>query len=231
MKKTLGNRLLLIIDIIAIITIIVGGVYYWNYHRKMRIMEVPLDVLRSLSDDWEKPGKYWETSQYHTPNLHEGKNEVKAVVLHHTASWGPGEWIAKELCRPGRGASCHVLIDTDGTRYVLANPEEIPFHAGYSKLGNRFKVNTFSIGIEFQGNTLERPLTDEQIESAIEYLRPIIAEYHIKAKNIVTHQMVRDAYKKAIPGNKKAYPKVDITPKEYERVLNALDTAHLLIKR
>lgn len=231
MKKTLGNRSLLIIGIIALVAIIAGGAYYWNYHRNMRVMEIPLDVLRSLSDDWEKPGKYWETFQYHTPNLHEGKNEVKAVVLHHTASWGPGEWVAKELCRPGHGASCHVVIDTDGTRYVLANPEEIPFHAGYSKLGNRFRVNTFSIGIEFQGNTLEHPLTDEQIESAIEYLRPIIEKHHIKAKNIVTHQMVRDAYKKAIPGNKKAYPKVDITPAEYERVLNALDTANLLIKR
>ncbi|MDE5849792.1 MAG: N-acetylmuramoyl-L-alanine amidase [Muribaculaceae bacterium] len=110
-------------------------------------------------------------------------------------------------------------------------PEEIPFHAGYSKLGNRFRVNTFSIGIEFQGNTLERPLTDEQIESAIEYLRPIIKKYNIKAKNIVTHQMVRDAYMKAIPGNKKAYPKVDITPVEYERVMNALDTAGLLRKK
>ena len=153
---------------------------------------------------------------------------MKAVVLHHTASKGTGEMVAKELCRPGRGASCHVVIDTDGTRYVLAQPEEITFHAGYSKLGNRFRVNTFSIGIEFQGNTLERPLTNEQIESAIEYLRPIIKKYRIPAKNIVTHKMVRDAYKKAIPGNKKAYPKVDITPIEYNRVLNALDTAKLL---
>ncbi len=44
----------------------------------------------------------------------------------------------------------------------------------------------------------------------------------------MTHQMVRDTYMKAIPGNKKAYPKVDITPEEYKRVLNALDTAKLL---
>lgn len=71
-------------------------------------------------------------------------------------------------------------------------------------------------------------MTNEQIESSIEYLRPIIKKYNIKAKNIVTHQMVRDAYMKAIPGNKKAYPKVDITPVEYERVMNALDTARLL---
>lgn len=45
---------------------------------------------------------------------------------------------------------------------------------------------------------------------------------------IQLHQMVRDAYVKAIPGNKKASPKVDITPVEYERVMNALDTARLL---
>lgn len=187
-----------------------------------------IEMYRSVSPDWHKSGKYWETCQFHTPNMHEGKNEMKAVVLHHTASKGTAEMVARELCKPNRGASCHVVIDTDGTRYVLANPEEIPFHAGYSKLGNRFRVNTFSLGIEFHGNTLERPLTNEQIESAVEYLRPIIKQYRIPAKNIVTHQMVRDAYMKAVPGNKKVHPKVDITPIEYDRVLNALDTANLL---
>lgn len=228
MRKTVTEIFLLVLDVVVLIVIVGGGLWYWNYQDHTALRQWSIDKARNLSPDWHKSGKYWETSQFHTPNLHEGKNEVKAVVLHHTASKGSGEMVARELCRPGRGASCHVVIDTDGTRYVLARPEEIPYHAGFSKLGNRFRVNTFSIGIEFQGNTLERPLTNEQIESAIEYLRPIIKRYRIPAKNIVTHQMVRDAYIKAIPGNKDAYPKVDITPIEYERVLNALDTANLL---
>ena len=227
MRPRTKERVLFIIDIVAILVIISWGGWYL-YDKHSGSIHWSIDKTRNLSPDWHRSGKYWETFQYHTPNLHEGKNEVKAVVLHHTASKGTGEIVARELCRPGRGASCHVVIDTDGTRYVLAQPEEIPFHAGYSKWGNRFRVNTFSIGIEFQGNTLERPLTDEQIESAIEYLRPIIKKYNIKAKNIVTHQMVRDAYMKAIPGNKKTSPKVDITPVEYKRVMNALDTARLL---
>lgn len=231
MRREIRNRVLLILGIVTAVMIAAGGVYYWKYRKNPEIVQISVDMMRSMSPDWDKPGKYWETFQYHTPNLHEGKNEVKVVVLHHTASRGTGEIVARELCRPGRGASCHVVIDTDGTRFVLADPEEIPFHAGYSKLGDRFRVNTFSIGIEFHGNTLERPLTEEQIESAIEYLRPIIKKYNIKAKNIVTHQMVREAYMKAIPGNKKAYPKVDITPVEYKRVLNALDTAGLIRKK
>lgn len=230
MRREIRNKLLIGLGVVGLIMIAAGGIYYWKYRKNPRIVQIPIEMLRSMSPDWEKPGRYWVTAQFHTPNLHEGKNEVKAVVLHHTASVGTGEMVARELCTPGRGASCHVVIDTDGTRYVLADPEEIPFHAGYSKLGNRFRVNAFSIGIEFQGNTLERPLTDEQIESAVEYLRPIIKKYNIKAKNIVTHQMVRDAYMKAIPGNKKASPKVDITPIEYERVMNALDSAGLLRK-
>ncbi|MDE5793158.1 MAG: peptidoglycan recognition protein family protein [Muribaculaceae bacterium] len=228
MKREFRNKLLIILGALALIMSVVGGVYYWKYRKNPKIVEMSVDMMRTTSSDWKKPGKYWETSQFHTPNLHKGKNDVKAVVLHHTASKGTGEIVAKELCRPGRGASCHVVIDTDGTRYVLARPEEMPFHAGYSKWGNRFRVNTFSIGIEFHGNTIKRPLTNEQIESAVEYLRPIIKKYNIKAKDIVTHQMVRDAYIKAIPGNKKALPKVDITPVEYKRVLNALDTANLL---
>lgn len=191
----------------------------------------PFDLYREQSPEWVRPGKYWETHRL-TPNIYEEEtNDVKGIVLHHTAYEGPTATLIDALCSPNSGVSCHVVIDKDGTRYVLAPPEAVTWHAGYSYWRGRFRANLFMIGIEFQGNTLEEPLTDEQIESAIEYIRPIVKKYNIPKSEVVTHQMIRDAYRKAVPKNKKAWPKVDIVPEEYHRVLHALDTARVFKKK
>ena len=162
--------------------------------------------------------------QYPTPNFDENKvNEVRGVVLHHTAE--PTVQRSLDiLTSVERGVGTHVVIDTDGTRYILCEPELVTFHAGKSVLNGRDSCNNFTIGIEFQGNTLERPLTDDQIKSGIEYLLPIIAKYHIPVENIVTHEMVRQAYKRRYP-NRKCYSKVDITQKEYRRFMAELRKA------
>ena len=106
----------------------------------------------------------------------------------------------------------------------MAQPEVVTFHAGLSVLNGREGCNDFCIGIEFQGNTLEKPLTQDQIESAIEFLKPIMAKYNIPLDNVVTHEMIRQAYKRKYP-NKKCYGKVDITQKEYRRFMAALRAA------
>ena len=113
------------------------------------------------------------------------------------------------------------VIDTDGTRYIMASPETVTFHAGWSYLNGKTGCNYFTIGIEFQGNTLEKPLTEDQINSAIEYLLPLIAKYKISVNSIVTHEMVRNAYKKMYP-KKRCSGKVDITQAEYRRFMKAL---------
>lgn len=156
-----------------------------------------------------------------TPNFDADKvNEVRGVVLHHTAE-PTAERSVEILTSPARKVSSHVVIDTDGTRYVLAQPTTVAYHAGYSTLGGRDACNEFTIGIEFQGNTLVEPLTDLQIESAIEYLLPIIRKYDIPEENIVTHEAVRNNYKRKYP-YKKISGKVDITPAEYQRFMERL---------
>ena len=167
---------------------------------------------------------HYREVQYRTPNFDENKvNEVKGVILHHTAE--PTVQKALEtLTSVKRGVGTHVVIDTDGTRYIMCEPELVTFHAGKSVLNGREACNDFTIGIEFQGNTLERPLTDDQIKSAIEYLRPLIAKYEIPIQNIVTHEMVRQAYKRKYP-HQRCYGKVDITQKEYHRFMSALRQA------
>ena len=121
-----------------------------------------------------------------------------------------------------RGVGAHCVIDTDGTRYILCPPTAVTFHAGLSCLHGRESCNYFTVGVEFQGNTLRAPLTEEQVESGIEYLLPIIRQYHIPLSNIVTHEMVRTAYKERHP-EVRCYGKVDITQVEYHRFMAALE--------
>ena len=170
----------------------------------------------------------FDEKRYPTPNYDRTrKNEVVGVVLHHT-----GEPTVEEsldiLTSPERKVSTHVVIDTDGTRYVMADPTVVTYHAGLSILHGMEHCNYCTIGIEFQGNTLEKPLTDKQIASAIEYLMPIIEEYNIPLENIVTHEMVRNAYREQYP-DKRCDIKVDITPHEYAHFMGTLCT-YLLIK-
>ena len=107
---------------------------------------------------------------------------------------------------PGHSSS-HVVIEEDGKRTIYASPEQVTFHAGESKWNNRDNVNDFGVGVEFQGDTNRKPLTNAQIESFIEYYKPIANKYGLTAKDIITHQMIA-------PGRKP-----DITNKEYNRIL------------
>ena len=164
--------------------------------------------------------KYKEIS-HPTPNYKRDRvNEVRGVILHHTAEPTIERSLAV-LTSKQKGVGTHVVIDTDGTRYIMCDPTVVTFHAGYSYLDGREGCNNFTIGIEFQGNTLENPLTQDQIDSAIEYLRPLIAKYNIPLSNIVSHEMVRNAYMKRHPA-KKILGKVDITPTEYNRFMKQL---------
>ena len=156
-----------------------------------------------------------------TPNIERDTlNEMLGVVLHHTAL-PTLEAALKELTRPG-GVSSHVVIDTDGTRYILAPLTAVTYHAGKSILNGRERCNNFCIGVEFQGNTAQVPLTKEQIGSGVEFRLPLITERHIPLDNIVTHKMVRDNFIHHHPTEKRCKTKVDISSSDYSRFMDAL---------
>ena len=158
---------------------------------------------------------------YPTPNYDSKKtNLVEGVILHHTAEPTIAHSLGV-LTNTRKKVGTHVVIDTDGTRYRMCSLTTVTFHAGRSYLNGKEGCNNFTIGIEFQGNTLKEPLTSDQIESAIEFLLPILKKYKIKLSNIVTHEMVRKAYMKRHP-KVKCSGKVDITPTEYKRFMEAL---------
>lgn len=152
-------------------------------------------------------------------------NEQKGVVLHHTAFMEDDlTKVINHLTDPKTGVSAHVIIGFDGSRKVLATPDKVTFHAGQSAHEGRENVNDFMIGIEFQGDTNRKDLTPQQIESAVEYLEPIIRRNNIRLEDIVTHQNVRDLYndyaRKA--GQKEAPTKPDINERNYNLILQAL---------
>ena len=165
--------------------------------------------------------KNYKVVSFPTPNYDRNrKNEVIGVVLHHTAEPTVEKSLAI-LTSSTRKVGTHVVIDTDGTQYIMAEPEVAAYHAGLSILNGHEGCNYCTVGIEFQGNTLVAPLTEDQIASGIEYLLPIIEKYNIPLENIVTHEMVRMAYKQKYP-KKRCSGKVDITPTEYMRFMKAL---------
>lgn len=180
--------------------------------------------------------KGFSTDTVATPNIrtkesesykrgHSLINERKGVVLHHTAFEEPDLTnVTRHLTNPQTEASSHVIIGYDGHRRVLATPDKITFHAGQSVWNNRQDVNDFMLGIEFQGNTNKKNLTDKQIQSAIEYLKPIIRENNIPLENIVTHEQVRAMYNEFAKKQNKAIAanKPDINKANYERIINAL---------
>ena len=225
MNGFFGKEYRVIFLLLLIIVAVAIGAFIWIIVQPLQTQEVhnKVPVQRSYAKICG-----FDEKRYPTPNYDRTrKNEVVGIVLHHT-----GEPTVEEsleiLTSPERKVSTHVVIDTDGTRYVMADPDVVTYHAGLSMLFGREHCNYCTIGIEFQGNTLVAPLTNEQIASAIEYLMPIIETYHIPLNHIVTHEMVRNAYRAQYP-DKRCDIKVDITPHEYARFMGTLCN-YLLIK-
>jgi hypothetical protein len=136
-----------------------------------------------IIDNPKPANKYQEDYVENMPNIrtekdesfkkgHPIKNEIKNIVLHHTAYTDAKlneKQVNDQYMTPNHSSS-HVVIEEDGKRTIYASPEQVTFHAGESKWNNRDNVNDFGVGVEFQGDTSSKPLTNEQIESFIEYV-------------------------------------------------------------
>lgn len=204
-----------VIIVLSVVAIIIDVLYTDNKRQK---------TTNGLQDISVIERKEYQEIVYPTPNFDkERTNQVVGVVLHHTAE-PTVEKSLEILSSPKKKVGTHVVIDTDGTRYLMAEPEVATYHAGWSILNGQEGCNYCTVGIEFQGNTLVEPLTEDQIASGIDYLLPIIAKYNIPLENIVTHEMVRTAYKQKYP-KKRCSGKVDITQIEYVRFMKSLRSA------
>ena len=123
-----------------------------------------------------------------TPNKGNQAIKPEAVVLHHSdGSYRGGcEWIASPVSK----VSYHVLIARDGRRTVFANDTKRCWHAGKSNWFGRQDLNSWSLGLAWEGNTYDYPLGDDAMASAIEYLVPRMKKWGIPMSMVVTHQQV-----------------------------------------
>jgi N-acetyl-anhydromuramyl-L-alanine amidase AmpD len=149
----------------------------------------------------QKTSSKYPEQRFQTPNVrtekdesyqqgHPLKNELQGVVLHQTAySEKDLSKVHEQFMTPNQN-SAHVLIGYDGERRVYADPEQVTFHGGVSSFKGRENVNDFMLGLEFQGVAGKDKLTDKQIESAVEYLTPIIRKYNIPIEHITSHAAV-----------------------------------------
>lgn len=178
-----------------------NGLYIMNY--KAPVNKFKEEYVKNMPNIRNKTDESYKKG-------HALKNEVKNIVLHHTAYEDENlndKQVREQYMKKGSSSS-HVVIEENGKRTIYASPEQVTFHAGKSKWKGREDVNDFSVGVEFQGNTNKKPLTNAQIESFVEYYTPIAKRYNLSLKDIITHQMVA-------PGRKP-----DITDADYKRILN-----------
>jgi len=154
--------------------------------------------------------KYSETKTS-TPNKSSKAIKPEAILLHHSGgSYNGGVgWIKN----PKSKVSYHCLIAKDGRRTVFGPDTSRMWHAGVSSWNGRKDLNSWSIGVSFEGDTYVTPLTDDMIASAIEYIVPRMEKWGIKKDLVIDHRMVSGPRKN------------DLNPREYKRFLTELNKA------
>lgn len=143
-----------------------------------------------------------------TPNKSQRKIKPEAIVLHHSGgSYNGGvSWIRN----PASKVSYHCLIARDGRRAIFGKDTDRLWHAGVSKWKGRKDLNSWSIGVSWEGDTYTYPLGEDAIESALDYIVPRMKRWGIPVNKVLDHRMVSGPRKN------------DIAPKQYEVFIERL---------
>jgi N-acetyl-anhydromuramyl-L-alanine amidase AmpD len=147
-----------------------------------------LPFVSTTSSTTASSTKSYDQRRVFTPNKNTNSIKPQAIVLHHSdgSYLGGVEWIAN----PASKVSYHVLIARDGRRTVFGNDTDRCWHAGVSSWNGRGDLNSWSLGVSWEGNTYDRPLEEDAMASAIEYLAPRMKQWGIPLNMVVTHQQV-----------------------------------------
>jgi AmpD protein len=137
-------------------------------------------------------------------------HERRGVLFHHSVK-SFDDTIAFMLSAASE-VSYHVLIAPDGRRCTLVREEHIAWHAGASVFHGRNRCNDFLLGLAFAGDTYATPLTQEQLNSAREWLATRWQRLGWTAEWMTDHRQVA-------PGRKD-----DLNPTEWTRVQAMLET-------
>lgn len=151
---------------------------------------VSLNLLSesTTSSTTAKLTRVYDERKSSTPNKGSRPIKPEAVVLHHSSGSYAGtcNWIMN----PASKVSYHVVIARDGRRTVFCNDTERAWHAGKSSWKGRGDLNSWSLGVSWEGDTYITPLGDAAMESAIQYLAPRMKKWGIPLNMVLTHQQV-----------------------------------------
>ena len=156
--------------------------------------------------------KSYPEARLSTPNKSQRKIKPEAIVLHHSGgSYNGGvSWIRN----PASKVSYHCLIAHEGKRAVFGEDTDRTWHAGVSSWKGRKDLNSWSIGVSWEGDTYTYPLGEDAIESALDYIVPRMKKWGIPVNKVLDHRMVSGPRKN------------DIAPKQYgvfiERLIKRL---------
>ena len=155
--------------------------------------------------------KSYDERRLNTPNKSSSPIKPAAVILHHTSGSynGSVSW----CMNPGSQVSYHVIIARDGRRTVLAPDTARTWHAGRSTWQGRPDLNSWSLGVSWEGDTYSDPLGEDAMASALEYLVPRMKRWEIPLNMVLTHGQVS-------PGRK-----TDISPGDAARFKSRLKAA------
>jgi N-acetyl-anhydromuramyl-L-alanine amidase AmpD len=153
--------------------------------------------------------KYYQQTNKHSPNVSSRVIKPTHIVLHHTSGAYSGSvaWCME----PASRVSYHCIVARNGKRTVLALPTQRTWHAGESAWQGRKDVNSYSVGLAWEGDTYQTPLSEDALLSAVEYLLPILRENNIPLANILRHADIA-------PGRKN-----DCSPAAHAALLAALN--------
>ena len=143
------------------------------------------------------------------------KIQPKAIVMHDTEGNYSGsiDWTSR-VNNPSTGqrlyASYHCIIARDGRRTVTNRDDNRAYHAGISSFKGMKSLNNFAIGVAFERSSYSEPLQAAAIESAIEYIVPLMKKWDISIDMVTDHRTIA-------PNRKK-----DLNPKEFTKFHEAL---------
>jgi AmpD protein len=131
-------------------------------------------------------------------------HEQLGVLFHHSVmSFGQTITFMGD---PASQVSYHCLVAPDGTRCMMVQDQHIAWHAGGSSFMGRTRCNDFLLGLSFAGDTYATPLTDAQLDSAMEWLARRWAIRQWTLDRMVDHRQVS------------AGRKDDLNPIEWDRL-------------
>lgn len=133
----------------------------------------------------------WQPS----PNFDERRPSF--VVIHHTGDEVAADSL-RTLTSPQTEVSAHYLIVRDGTIVQLVDERSRAWHAGESRWGSSFDINSASIGIELDNNG-RAPYPPPQIDALLRLLSDLRQRYRLPSANFVGHSDVAPR-RKADPG-------------------------------